>query len=122
MERPNFISDKVESFPINVKVFSKYSEENYDTLDNLAEEQGYFATNPASDEKVDFNGLVGLQNFKLHCGWIATIDDYNVKSMEQVRLLNTKIGICKSKGEQIIIGFCQTGKFSIGYTIYVKQN
>lgn len=120
--RPNFITEKIESFPINVKVFSRYGEEDYDTLDNLAEEQGYLAINDESDEKVEHNLLVGMQNSKLHCGWIATFDDYNVKAMHQIALLNTKIGICKSKGEDIIIGFCQTGKFSIGYTIYVKQN
>jgi len=122
MQRPNFITDEVKTFPINVNVFSKYSENNYDTLDNLAEQKGYYPIESESDEKIETSGLIGMQNSKLHCGWIATIGDPNrINCMHQIELLNKKIVECKSKGEEILIGFCQTGKFSVGYTIYVKR-
>lgn len=121
MQRPNFIKDIAEEFPINVKVFSKYGKNDYDKLDNLAEEKGYLPVSPAIDEKVEPQGLIGLGNSNLHCGWIATFDDYDVKAEQQIEHMNRKIKICKTRGENIIIGFCQTGKFSIGYSIYVKD-
>jgi len=121
MQRPTFITDKVENFPINVKVFSKYDVEDYDTLDNLAREKGYLPISPAVDEEIEPQGLIGLGNSHLHSGWIATFDDYDVKAQQQIEHLNRKIDLCKTKGEKILIGFCQTGKFSIGYSIYVKE-
>ena len=118
----SFITDVVKDFPIKVKIFSKYdSKNNYDKLDSLAQKRGYYPIEIALDEKVDISGLIGMQNFSLHSGWVATIDDYNIKAMHQIKALNQKIELCKSKGEQILIGFCQTGKFSIGYTIYTKR-
>lgn len=124
-EYPNFITEIPDSFPIPVKVFSKYSEENYDTLDDLAKNQGYEAVESETDEEFrscsQENRLVGLQNSKLHSGWIATMNDYDVKAEQQIGLLKEKVKCCKAKGEDIIVGFCQTGQFSIGYSIYVKK-
>lgn len=119
MQRPNFISDKVDTSKgtINVHVFT-----DYDKLDALALKKGYKPTKCALDETVEHSGLIGAQNSNLHCGWIATMGDKNHISIEdQIKHLNRKIESCKSKNEQILIGFCQTGNFSIGYTIYVKR-
>lgn len=122
----NFINRPVDLSKkpmISVKVFSKYSEENYDTLDSLAKSKGYFPVEPAVDEKVESRNGTGVQNTDLHSGWIATVDDgFKVQAKAQVELLNEKIQLCQQQnGEDIIVGFCQTGKFSVGYTIYVKQ-
>jgi hypothetical protein len=62
-----------------------------------------------------------MQQRPLHSGWIATIGDSTHKPLDQIKLLNKKIEMCKSKGEDVIIGFCITGKFSIGYSIYRKK-
>jgi len=107
---------------INVKVYSKYSTEDYDKLDSLAQRRGYHAVEPREDEKVAYKDGTGMDNRSLHSGWIATIDDgVQVQALQQVQQLNEKIQLCKQqKGEDIIVGFCQTGHFSIGYTIYVK--
>lgn len=126
MERPNFITDVVnlkDEPTINVKVFSKYSDEDYDTLDQLAKDKGYEVIEPTKDTEIETEGAVGMQNSTLHSGWIATISDgVRMQVEDQVKLLNKKIQLCKQdKGEDIIVGFCQTGKFSIGYTIYVKK-
>lgn len=120
-----FISDVVNLNDrpiINVKVFSKYSTDNYDKLDKLAEEKGYLLVEPAVDEDVPFKDGTGMGNTHLHSGWIATVDDgVKVQALRQIEQLNEKIKRCKQqKGEDIIVGFCQTGKFSIGYSIYVK--
>lgn len=107
---------------INVKVFSRYSEENYDTLDELAKDKGYFPVELTEDTKIETEGAVGMQNTHLHSGWIATVNDGCRLSIDsQVKLLNKKIVQCKAQDEDIIVGFCQTGKFSVGYTIYVKK-
>lgn len=121
-----FITDVVnlkDEPAINVKVFSKYSDEDYDTLDQLAKDKGYEPVELAEDTKIETEGAVGLDNRNLHCGWIATVSDgVRVQVEDQVKLLNKKIQLCKQdRKEDIIVGFCQTGKFSIGYTIYVKK-
>ena len=121
----NFITDIVDlnSQPcINVKVFSKYTEDNYDVLDALAKAKGYLPVEPAVDTKIETEGAVGMCNRTVHSGWIATVDDgFKVQAEAQVKLLNKKIQHCKQQlKQQIIVGFCQTGKFSIGYTVYVK--
>ena len=101
--------------PIQVKVF-----QDYDKLDIQANKKGYTAIEPDIDQKVYTEGSVGLQQANLHCGWIAIISDSRHKAEDQISLLNKKIGQCIELEEKIIIGFCQTGHFSIGYSIYVK--
>lgn len=111
-----FLTDKVK-IPIKAKVFR-----DYDKLDALALKKGYKPIKCALDETVEHRGLIGAQNSCLHSGWIATMGDRNRISIDdQIKHLNSKIESCKSKGEQILIGFCQTGNFSIGYTVYVKR-
>ena len=122
----SFIKDVVnlDDKPIiNVKIYSKYSTDNYDKLDNLAKQKGYYAVEPAVDEEVEYKNGTGMGNTHLHCGWIATVDDgIRVQHKQQVQQLNEKMQFCKQqKGEDIIVGFCQTGHFSVGYTIYRKQ-
>ena len=63
---------------------------------------------------------VGAQNSNLHSGWIGITGDYSVKPEIQVELLKEKISECLKRKEDVIIGFCRTGHFSIGYSIYVK--
>ena len=112
----NFLKPNEEFPPIKCRVF-----ENYGKLDALAEKRGYKAIECGNDDKIETHGLVGFQNSSLHCGWVATIDDYNVKALEQVELLKAKIKECLNRKEDIIVGFCQTGHFSIGYSIYRRQ-
>ncbi len=114
----NFIKDRIEELPIKSKVF-----QDYDMLDELAEKQGYFAKEMSNDEDIPLEGLnrVGFSNRHLHSGWIATMGDRYTNPQNQIKALNQKIDLCKSKGEDIIIGFCRTGNFSVGYSIYVKK-
>jgi hypothetical protein len=113
----NFIEPNEEFPPINAKVF-----ENYDRLDQLAKNRGYFPVEQSTDDKFETIGLVGLQNSSLHSGWVATADDYNIKALDQCQTLKAKITECLRRKEVIIIGFCQTGWFSVGYSIYRKEN
>jgi hypothetical protein len=112
----NFINSNEEFPPINCRVF-----ENYDHLDALAEKRGYHAVENENQAISWGINAIGLQNNALHAGWIATFDDSNVKAQSQVALLKEKIIECISRNESIIIGFCRTGNFSVGYSIYVKN-
>ena len=114
----DFIEEKVESFPIQAKVF-----QDYDELDNLAKEVGYLSIEVSNDEDIIFEGLnkLGFNNRHLHSGWIAIMGDRYTNPQNQIKALNQKIDLCKGKGEDIIIGFCRTGNFSVGYSIYVKK-
>lgn len=78
--------------------------EDYDDLDNLAKSRGYYAT---KDPKL--------------CGWIATMSDSCHNSEKMLEEANEKLEAAKSMKKDVIIGFAQTGNFSVGYTIYVKQ-
>jgi hypothetical protein len=101
---------------ISVKVW-----QDYDALDQLMARMGYESIEPFQDERIDGNGLrVGMQNRSLHSGWIATMgDSYHVVG-DMIRLLNRKVRRVKDRGVGLLVGFCQTGHFSVGYTIYVK--
>ena len=112
----NFIKQTDSFPPIKCRVFT-----NYDHLDALAAKRGYIAVECGNDDKIRTRSAVGLQNSSLHAGWIATMDDSTVKVQNQVELLKDKISECLKQKEAIIIGFCQTGHFSVGYSIYVKK-
>ena len=95
---------------------------DYDKLDRAALSKGYIATDPRSDEKVDTSDLlVGIGNAPLHCGWICTVDDSRHLAQDMVKLLNTKAEIVRNRSIDFIVGFCRTGNFSVGYTLYVKK-
>jgi hypothetical protein len=116
----NFIETETVTVPVRTRVF-----EDYDKLDALAKKRGYHSVDQGMDKNIhDLDvpvGLVGLQNNCLHSGWVATMDDHDVKAKDQITLLNLKMAKCRELGEKIIVGFCQTGNFSIGYSIYVKK-
>ncbi len=102
--------------PIQVRIFRDYNK-----LDRLANKRGYLQVEPSLDSKPDLNIYpVGLQQSSLHSGWIATWGDNSHNPGKQIELLNEKIQTCIENKENVIIGFCQTGNFSIGYSIYVK--
>lgn len=117
----NFLTPKDNFPPIRVKVFSKYDKNDYDKLDTLASKRGYFPIELTTDSTINPVCFSGLQNSHLHNGWIATVDDYDIKANSQIETLKLKIKECLNRKEKIIIGFCQTGHFSIGYSIYVKR-
>ncbi len=102
--------------PIKVKIF-----QDYNKLDRDMVKVGYSPTEPREDTTIDTNGYVGIQNSRLHSGWIATMGDSSHHVEDQIRLLNEKVKICIEMKEKVKVGFCQTGHFSIGYTIYVKN-
>lgn len=112
----NFIKPNEEFPPINCHVF-----DNYDHLDSLAKKRGYFPVEQRNDDSIETIGLVGLQNSNLHSGWVATMDDYSIKALDQLQTLKAKIAECLKRNENIIIGFCRTGHFSVGYSIYRKK-
>ena len=95
--------------------------EDYNALDNLAARMGYRFIEPLNDEWFNEDGLrVGMQNSHLHSGWIATNgDSYHVVE-HMITLLNRKVQRIKNTGVGLLVGFCQTGHFSVGYTIYVN--
>ena len=101
--------------PIEAKIY-----QDYDKLDALAAKRGYQATEPMNDEKVSTPSNVGAQNWNLHCGWIATMGDNGHRADKQIECLNDKVKRCQGEGN-ILVGFCQTGWFSVGYSIYVKN-
>lgn len=102
--------------PIRVKVY-----QDYDKLDALAAKRDYRAIECRDDEHISAPGNVGAQNGNLHCGWIATMGDSEHQVDKMIECLNDKVKTCLERGEKIIVGFNQTGWFSIGYSIYVKN-
>ncbi len=102
--------------PIKIKIF-----QDYDKLDNSAVKVSYVPTESHEDITIDTNGCVGMQNSRLHSGWIATMGDSSHSPEDQIELLNEKVKRCIESNEKVKVGFCQTGHFSIGYTIYKKN-
>ena len=102
--------------PINARVH-----QDYDKLDALAAKRGYQAIEPRGDEDIATPGNVGMQNSNLHCGWIATMGDPGHQVDKMIECLNGKVKQCLERGEEVLVGFCQTGWFSVGYSIYVKE-
>ena len=97
------ISKTPLTIPVQIKVW-----QNYDALDNYAKKLGY---------SVPENCPTSLT------GWIATMGDeiYDPKTMlaeANQKLLNVQ----QIHKKDAIIGLCQTGNFSVGYTIYVKDS
>ena len=94
------ISKEALSIPVKVKVW-----QNYDALDKYAAKLGYIVPN---------------NNTSL-CGWIATIGDDFHDPVSMIKDANSKLECAKALHKEAIIGLCQTGNFSVGYTIYVKD-
>lgn len=111
-----FITSKDAFPPITCHVF-----DNYDKLDKLAVIRGYHAVECGNDDRIGTVGAVGMQNSNLHSGWVATMGDSTVSVDAQLQLLRDKIKECETRGETVIIGFAQTGNFSVGYSIYIKD-
>jgi hypothetical protein len=112
----NFLTPKDNFPPVECHVF-----EDYDRLDALAKKRGYNSVERGNDDQIDYGIGVGAQNSSLHSGWVATMSDSIVNVDSQVRLLKDKIAECLKRKETVIIGFCRTGNFSVGYSIYVKR-
>jgi len=88
-----------ENFPLSVPVKTPVNQD-YDAMDRTAIKRGY-------------SGVYSS-------GWIATM---GVSSHDPKRMLeefNRKGEAATREGIPWIAGFCQTGHFSVGYTIYVK--
>ena len=95
--------------------------DDYDALDKFAAKMGYRFIEPRNDEWFEGDGLrVGMQNWSLHSGWIATMGDSAHVVGDMITLLNRKVQRIRERGVGLMVGFCQTGHFSVGYTIYVK--
>jgi hypothetical protein len=112
----NFLTSKDTFPPVLCHVF-----QDYDHLDRLAEKRGYSAVEQSKDDRIATIGYVGLQNSHLHSGWVATVDNSTIKALDQLETLKAKVSECLKRKETVIIGFCQTGHFSVGYSIYVKK-
>jgi len=113
----NFIPGK--EFPIEPPIKCKVYQD-YDKLDNVAVKAEYKSIEPRDDIHIETTGHVGMQNASLHCGWIATMGDNGHNPIDQIKMLNEKVKTCIENGESVKVGFCQTGNFSIGYSIYRK--
>jgi hypothetical protein len=94
---------------------------DYDALDAMAKKRGYNSVECSNDDRIVERGEVGFQNGNLHCGWIATWSETGTKALDQLELLKEKLIECEKRKEVVIVGFCQTGNFSIGYSIYRKE-
>lgn len=114
---------KPKDFPLPYAKITAHVFSDYDALDEMAKKAGYTATEPLDDEKVfhlELGLRTGWQNDNLHCGWIATMGDSSVSTEDQLTLLNRKVEVI-AKGYDFIVGFAQTGNFSVGYSIYVRE-
>jgi hypothetical protein len=85
--------------PCHVKVHR-----DYDALDAYAKSLGY-----------DNHG-----NDKDFCGWIPTMGDELHNPLKMMEEGNDKLECAQRHYEKAVIGLCQTGNFSVGYTIYTK--
>jgi len=92
-----------EKTKITQKVFT-----DYDELDALAKAHGYDSPTPEQN--------VNSQK----CGWIATMGDSTHSPQGMLKEAMQKLRDVKAQGEDVVMGFCQTGNFSVGYTIYTK--
>lgn len=95
-----YFTNKQVSIPVKLKIHT-----DYDKLDAMAEKLGF--ENHGND--------------KDYCGWIATMGDefHNPKLM--LEGANQKLLNAQRNFKEAIIGFCQTGNFSVGYSIYTKN-
>jgi len=99
-----FLTEPIE-IDENTKIKQKVWED-YDLLDQLARKFGY--ETPEPDNNPDY------------CGWIATLGDKYHDPIKMLKEAMDKLRKAKTKHKDAIMGFCQTGHFSVGYTIYVK--
>jgi len=81
--------------------------QNYNLLDEFAKKFGY--DTPKPDHNPDY------------CGWVATMGDKYHNPTEMLKEAMDKFSKAKTRHKDAIMGFCQTGRFSVGYTIYVKD-
>jgi heterodisulfide reductase subunit B len=88
-----------ENTQITQKIFT-----DYDALDALAKESGFEVK---EDENLS--------------GWVATIGDSCHNPIAMLKEAMEKLKSAQARHKDAILGFCQTGNFSIGYTVYVKQ-
>jgi hypothetical protein len=79
---------------------------DYDGLDKYAKKLGY------QDHGND----------KDFCGWIATMGDESHDPRRMIEEANEKLLLTQKHFDKAVIGLCQTGNFSVGYTIYTKGN
>jgi hypothetical protein len=91
--------EKPLTIPCTLKVHS-----NYDRLDKLA-------------EKLGFNNHGNDSSF---CGWITTMGDSIHNPQTMMQEANEKLLNAQKNYTRAMIGLCQTGNFSVGYTIYTK--
>lgn len=84
---------------ITQKVFT-----DYDELDALAKAHGYADKGNSSE----------------YCGWFATMGDEFHNPISMLREAMQKLRYAQKKYGDAIMGFCQTGNFSVSYTIYVR--
>ena len=96
--------------------------QDYDALDALMGAKGYVCPEPWKDEAFPLDSLrVGASNSQLHSGWIATMGDGGLHSVkDMIELLNRKVAKLKEQKKCFLVGFCRTGNFTVGYSIYVK--
>lgn len=98
-----FLMEKLElplTEPIKQIVFR-----DYDALDKMALDCGY----------------ISKGNDNAFSGWVPTMGDSTHSTEGALRELNEKIEDAQTKGLSVIVGFCQTGNFSIGYSLYIKE-
>jgi hypothetical protein len=93
-------SIKPLTIPCTLKVHS-----DYDKLDKLAEKRGF----------------INHKNDSRFCGWIATMGDGMYDPKRMIQEANEKLLNAQKSYTYAMIGLCQTGNFSVGYTIYTKS-
>jgi len=93
------LSENKLTIPCHVKVHR-----DYDALDAYAKKLGY-----------DNHG-----NDSTFCGWIATMGSGINDPEYMMNQANDKLENAQRLFDKAVIGLCQTGNFSVGYTIYTK--
>lgn len=93
-----------EETRITQKVFT-----DYDELDALAEAHGYHSPTPEQNTNESLSG------------WVATMGDESHNPISMLREAMQKLRDAQAKHGDAIMGFCQTGAFSIGFTIYIRE-
>lgn len=96
-----YISNKPLTIPVKQKVW-----QDYDALDNYAVLHGYLCPE---------NTPTSL------CGWIATMGDSCHNPETMLKEANEKLVNAQRIHKDAVIGLCQTGNFSVGFTIYIRD-
>jgi hypothetical protein len=107
-----------EDTRITQKIFT-----DYDELDALAKAFGYNSPTPEQNTNDSLSGWIATMGDSMH-NPIRMLRDamQKLRNVKYEEICDKSGKIIKTKSTHIdaVMGFCQTGNFSIGYTIYIK--